>query len=187
MKKLTIFIAWMTVCSVAQASLINWTSDFISNDPEVGASFQAGWLVLMYQDVNGDNAGNWNNELRLASDGSVTSTGVTSDDIKLSYETTVVNPFLTVMTLNTVPNVSVADDIHVYTVIIDASTLVGAANLIVADTSPFDVGQHDPAVDYNIGSDLAGNWQAIPEPAVASFIMIFGGGLLFSRRIFMKV
>ena len=45
---------------------------------------------------------------------------------------------------------------------------------------------------YNAGEVTAtlgsnpGQWQAIPEPTVAAFIGVFGGGMLIARRLFSK-
>ena len=37
-----------------------------------------------------------------------------------------------------------------------------------------------------LGQGIPGQWQAIPEPAVAGLLGIFGGGMLITRRIFKK-
>ena len=58
------------------------------------------------------------------------------------------------------------------------------------DTSP----TTPDSLDYNagivsstydpLGQGTPGQWQAIPEPAVAALLGIFGGGLLVARRLF---
>jgi hypothetical protein len=189
MKKIpNLLVIFLLTAAITNASLVNWTSTDLSSDPEVGAALQAGWLVALYQDVNEDNSGasSWYNELRLDGSGGVTSSGVTSDDIFLGY-TSSLEFFIAWIQLKTVTNVDVDDNIDVYTVIFDQTTMGAASSFVVADANPYDVGANDPAVDYNLGSSIAGEFQAIPEPAVASFILIFGGGLLVSRRLFSKV
>ena len=42
------------------------------------------------------------------------------------------------------------------------------------------------SVNYNAGVVTATQWQAIPEPAVAGLIGIFGTGILVTRRLFSK-
>ena len=188
MKKiLIVLLGFLLMGSIANASLINWTSTQLSNDPDVGSLLQAGWLVAMYQDVNEDNgnSGNWFNELRLDNSGVVTSLGWTSDDILLTPVTSL-EYFIAWTQVKTVTNVSVTDNIDVYTVVFNKNNMGSATEFVVADASPFDVGVHDPATDYNLGSSIAGSFQAIPEPAVAGLLGIFGGGMLITRRIFKK-
>jgi hypothetical protein len=79
----------------------------------------------------------------------------------------------------------------VKTVIYNAPTKE-AAGLFAEFSAPITIPDwsSDPAppavFEYNAGSVVAGDWQAIPEPAVASLIGIFGGGLFFVKRRFAK-
>ena len=79
------------------------------------------------------------------------------------------------------------NDTRIYTVLYDGATIAEANQFIVADTATYDTGI-DETKPYNIGTfDSDQQWQTIiPEPAVASLICIFGGGLLIKRRIFNK-
>ena len=186
MKKLMFFLLVVVEAS-ANASLINWTSKQLSYDPEVGSSLQNGWLVALYQDVDGNNASSstWYNELRINNDGTVTSTGVTANDVFLGI-TSVLEPDPVDGTswtqLKTKANVSVTDNIYVYSVILNSSTMEGATASLVADEKPFNVGANDPAVDYNLEDSIAGDYQAVPEPAVGGLIVTFGAGLVLVRR-----
>lgn len=177
--------------SVANAGAIQWTSGDLATDAEVGTSLQAGMLVAMYQDVNEDNSGTWYNMLRLDSGGVVTSTDLTKDDIFIGFTTTLVNPFSTLLLLDTQSDIDVQPNgANVYSVIFDAGTMLGATNFVVADSTPFDVGSGGAGeppvttVSYSLGTTITGDWQAVPEPAVASLILIFGGSMLVGRRVF---
>ena len=179
--------------SMANAGTVGWTSGDLATDVEIGASLEAGWLVAMYRDVNKDNlgSGDWFNELRLDNSGSVTSGGLTGDDVFLAFTTTLVNPFSTLMTLQTQPDLNVQPDgANVYTVIFDATSMALATSFVVVDATPFDIGAGGtgepplPPIAYSAGSSIAGDYQVIPEPAVAALLGIFGGGLLVARRLF---
>lgn len=184
MKKLMfVCVCGLFVSSIASASLIDWASTQLSNDPEVGASLQDGWLVRMYVDTSKDNTGSWYNDLRLDGTGGVTSTGLTSDD-QFIGEFGELDYFIAWVQLNPKTNINVADNSHVYSVIFNAATIGSATQFVVADSSPFDVGVHDPAIAYDLGSSIAGDYQAIPEPTVMALIGVFGGGLMVVRRFF---
>lgn len=193
MKKFFLVISAFLVSSMlAHASFVVWSSDNLltSAAGKVSASSD-GWLVAMYQDTNGDNDGAWYNELSLGLDGEVASiSGVTQDDAYLSTYVAYLsyNPSGTSgeeLQFGAAP--SVPDDIDVYTVIFNASSvgLGGASQFVVADSATFNTGSGFTPIPYDV-SGIAGDWQAIPEPAVAGLIVIFGGGLLVGRRIFGK-
>lgn len=189
MKKLITFIVLLSVASGCHAGLVNWYADNLDSDP-VGATFEGGWIVALYQDVNGDNNGSatWYNDLRLDQDGLTTSSGVTAEDALLAYATTIIKD-VGLITFDPKFSTDITpDDADVYTVIFSAADIGSAGSFVVADASTFNVGAvnaPDTPKDYVISS-IAGTVQAIPEPAVVSFIAIFGGGLLFARRIFKK-
>lgn len=177
---------------LAHASFVVWNSDNLLDSAagKVSASSD-GWLVAMYRDTNGDNDGTWYNDLSLDLDGEVASTsGVTQDDEYLSTYVAYLsyNPSGTSgEELQFGASPSVPDNIDVYTVIFNASSvgIGGASQFVVADSATFNTGSGVTPIPYDV-SGIAGDWQAIPEPAVASFIVIFGGGLLVGRRIFKK-
>jgi hypothetical protein len=193
MRKLfLIVIATMTGSIVAHASFVVWSSDNLltSAAGKVSATSD-GWLVAMYQDTNGDNAGAWYNELSLSPDGEVASTsGVTQDDAYLST-------YVAYLSYNPSGSTGeelqygtsyggVTDNADVYTVIYNASSVGLASQFVVADSSPFNVESGEITPHFYTVSGIAGDWQAIPEPAVAGLIVIFGGGMLIGRRIFGK-
>ena len=192
-KKVTsILFAVIFAGSISHAGLVDWSAGDAMGDP-VAATFQTGWLVAIYQDVNEDNSGSgsWFNELRLDNSGVVTSLGLTADDVFLGFTTTVMAPgsFVTITPSDFGPS-GLADNIDVYSVVFDAADMGSALNFVVTDLSPFDVGAvqapNTPVQYFAFGDSIAGDYQAIPEPTVAAFIGVFGGGMLIARRLFSK-
>lgn len=197
MKKTTVIaLAFIFGVSVANAGLVDWSSGNAKDD-SVAANFQAGWLVAIYKDVDGnnDNSVSWFNELRLKDNGlgtvdPIASSDLTSDDELLGF-TTVVAVVVpgTVIAINT-KELDLADNIDVYTVIFNNADIASAGQFVVTDSSPFNSGSaHAPDVPLlykAFDTSIAGNFQAIPEPTVAAFIGVFGGGMLIARRLFSK-
>lgn len=77
------------------------------------------------------------------------------------------------------------------TVVYDASTAAAAnytADFSVTPQLSWSWSSPSPPtdVDYLAGGVSQGDWQAIPEPAVAGLIGLFGGGMLLYRRLFSK-
>lgn len=174
--------------SIAGASFVNWTSRALSDDAEVGARLESGWVVGLYKDSlkNNNSEAGWYNNISIDNFGDVVSSGATSDDVFLGV-TTVLQPYLNTIELKTITSLSVEDNAYVYSVIFDAASVASSAFFVVADSETYDVKITNPAVDYNLGNSIAGNFkQVIPEPAVASFIAIFGIGIIFTKRIFGK-
>jgi hypothetical protein len=129
----------------------------------------------------------------LDSSGNVVSSGVTGNDL-----------FLTTTSLedlgggdiaigSTTPNVP--ENSFVYAIFFNASSIASATEIAVTGydgdpKSPFDVGQSgiapNPVKTYGIGTEIQSDFYAVPEPAVAGLIGIFGMGLIATRRIFRK-
>lgn len=189
MKIYVSIVSVLLMASSSMAGLVDWSAGNLATN-SAGITLQDGWLVAMYRDVSENNAtsGSWYDELRLTTDGTVTSTGVTSDDLFLGFTTTVavVFPGPTGLTsIDTLPNQNIGDNYDVYTVIFNAADMLTATQFVVADSAPQDIGSvaaPDTPFQYSI-SDISGTMQAIPEPAVATLISLFGGGMLFGRRI----
>ncbi len=176
--------------SLANAGFVAWSGGNYNTSVD-GVALQEGWVVALYKDSGKNNTGQWFNDLQLNQDGTVSISGGsgTSDDQLLglvNYTAMLVNPVLTFYNFS--KTVQVEDNVDIYTVLFDSSDVTMASQYIVADSAPTDSGAGDTGspVSYNIGDTFSGTWQAIPEPAVASFIAIFGGGMLFARRIFKK-
>lgn len=186
------WILMMAVAALAvgsNAGLVNWYADNLESDP-VGATLQSGWLVAMYRDVgtNNNSSATWYNDLRLDENGLATSSGVTAEDALLAYTTAI---FVDTGLVTFSPKLSQdiqPDNAEIYSVIFNATSITGATEFVVVDSTTFNVGAvsaPSAPLDYNTTS-IAGGWQAIPEPAVASLIGLFGVGTLFGRRIFRK-
>lgn len=80
--------------------------------------------------------------------------------------------------------------ITVKTVIYDASTTNAASYFAEFDNQYViswidNPGPPSTIPDYFAGGVSQGDWQAVPEPAVAGLIGIFGGGMLVVRRFFL--
>ena len=174
---------------------IDWTATDLSSDPEVGALLQDGWVVGLYLDQNSDNAGTtWYDQLALDSNGDVVSaSGPTSDDLFLQVTTTLVDIGGGDITINSVNNAkTLPDSSKVYTVFFNASSIAAATEIAVTGydghpDTPFDIGTPGPVnTEYNVGNEIQSNFYAIPEPAVAGLIGIFGTGLIAVRRVFRK-
>lgn len=186
---LSLTLALMT--SISHAGFVTWSGGNYGASVK-GVTLAEDWLVVLYKDAGKDNAGEWFNELILLQDGSVgSSSGVTANDEVidvLTHYAALAKPIPTFDLYNFSKAVSVEDSVDIYTVLFNSSTLGGATSFIVAEPTPVDsgVGGVGTPVNYNLGTTFSGNWQAVPEPAVASLIAIFGGGLLVSRRIFSK-
>jgi len=174
---------------------IDWTANWLSDDAEVGSLLQTNWVVALYLDQNGDNPGTtWFNELQLDSNGNVVSaSGPTSDDLFLSVTTTLVEPFADHVTINSVNNAKkLPDNSLIYTVIFNADSIASATKIAVTGydgdpSSPFDIGTPGAVnTEYNAGNEIQSDFYAVPEPAVAGLIGIFGMGLIATRRIFRK-
>ena len=192
---------WLGVVVMASALwvradvTIDWEADWLSDDVEVGSELQDGWVVGLYQDVNGDNTGSWYNDVLIdVSDGSVISSGATSDDIFLSVTRNLVDTGGGDITLNPIDNAAkLPDHSSVYSVIFNATSMGSATKMVVTGyredpTSPFDIGTPQPTnTKYNLGSDIASSsFRAVPEPAVASLLSIFGVGIVSLRRFFRR-
>lgn len=53
--------------------------------------------------------------------------------------------------------------------------------------SPMDYNEGTVSSTYDpLGQEVAGQWQAIPEPTVAALVGLFGGSMLIGRRLFAK-
>jgi hypothetical protein len=104
-----------------------------------------------------------------------------------------VEPFADHVTIDSVNNATnLPDNSLVYTVIFNASSIASATEIAVTGydgdpASPFDIGTPGPVnTEYNVGEEIQSNFYAIPEPAVASLIGVFGMGLIAGRRLFRK-
>ncbi len=194
--KSIIFTVILLAGSISNAGVISWSSSNLGADAEVGASLQAGWLVAMYRDVNENNSGSgsWFNDLRVDNSGVVTSSGLTADDVFLGFTTTLINPISSVITLAPGSEINVQPNgADVYSVIFDAADMGAASFFAVVDSNPFDVGSGGVGsppnlpVSYSLGNNIAGDFQAIPEPTAAALLGVFGSSMLVvGRRLFSK-
>jgi len=172
---------------------IDWSADWLSDDAEVGSELQDGWLVGLYLDQDGDNVAGWYNELKLDIDGNVISaSGSTSDDLFLNVTRNLVDAGGDI-TLNPLSNAAtLSDNSKVYSIIFNAADISSATKIAVTGytgnpASPFDIGTPQAVnTTYSIGNEIQSDFYAIPEPAVAGLIGIFGTGLIVARRLFSK-
>ncbi|MBN2163665.1 MAG: hypothetical protein JXR25_03530 [Pontiellaceae bacterium] len=187
MKKIRSWIVTgcLAAAMTAQAGYITWSG--LTASPLKDVALSEGWLLVLYEDVGKDNAGTWYNELKLDATGWVTSTsGSTINDAILNtFVVPIGEAFPGVFTFNA--SIQPDDNINIYSVLFNTSDFVlnPPSQFIVADTDPVNsgAGGSGSPVNYTINS-FAGDWQAIPEPAVASLIGVAGIGFLFTRRLF---
>ena len=204
MKTITKQILLWLLCTstLSQAAIINWGSGTIETN--LPASIPAGAIVALYQDVNADNALGWQttqNALLLNTDLSVAGGQLgMENDVFLGLTTT-----LTTLDsgshiykyLDSKANLSVANNIQIYTVILN-STSVNSGDLgLVIDTETFDTGSSSSAIDYYCDYDastdsygnVAGTLNAVsivPEPATFGMMFAAGISILFFRKRFRR-
>jgi hypothetical protein len=175
MKKISVLVAVLAFAGVAGASL-----DWYYSALTLGPSYQTGWLVSMYKDVNNDtDIGSlifYNNGTLSSSDDSVAfSTSVADDGGDRYWE------LLGIVT---------PGNFTAYSVIFNASTFASASQYIIVDATKKSIGDASGInlVTYSLGSN-SGAWkniQAIPEPATALLFGIGGMGAWMVRRSKLK-
>ena len=189
MKKNFIIPVVLMIVAAAQAGLVDWTSDLYFSAPATGVA--NGTLVGLYQDVNGDNTLTWNTALSqmfVNTDGAVVG-GLNGmdNDIFLGFSTMVV-PFGTTLSLNS-QSLNLDNNIQIYTVLFNATSLTVASFGAVDDAATFNSGSvvaPDQPLGYNIGSNVAngamGGVSVIPEPATFLLFGMGGVGAWLVRR-----
>lgn len=187
MKKIIIVaVAAMLMAGTGWADL-SWA--YSGNLLSWDATIQAGWLVQMYQDVNGDTA--VNNITDLYSNmvkGSPTG-GNSTDDVLLggftaSLLTNAKDGFIQWGVEIPAANWATLYGQKVYSVIYNANTISGASSGVVVDVSSTLLGSADPFLYKQ--SSVNNNWVAVPEPATFMLVVLGGGLSWIIRRMRMS-
>jgi len=198
MKKIIAIIGVLSLTMVAQAGLTDWISDLYFTAPATGVA--NGTIVALYQDVDGDNTGAWNSALTqmLVNTDLTVASGFNGmgNDLFLGF-TTMAVPFPSALSLNA-QSLDLADNIEIYTVLFNASTISGLSLGAIDDAVTFNSGSvsaPDQALIYNLGSNAAnglmggnaanglmGGVGVVPEPATALLFGIGGVGAFIVRR-----
>jgi len=181
MKKVIVAIMMIVIGMNASAALtISW--DYAANLVDWDASVQTGWLVQMYQDVNGDSSLGSLAFDTTAADGTFTVSGNGSDDVLLGSPligTTAGAAGLYVAFSYATVDASAAENSDVYTVLFNASSIGAATQGVILDSSTKSLGT---GVGTYAISSVDGSWQAVPEPATA-MLLALGGGLAWLVRL----
>jgi len=183
MKKLitTALLTVIVTLSASAALTINW--NYAANLVDWDSSIQDGWLVQMYRDDGSAT------DLSLLAFDTTAADGSWLDNGAEGHTDTLLGGALVGATAGT-PGVyvafsysgidaSVAENSDVYTVIFNASTIAGASQGVILDSSVEGLGSGTDT--YSIGS-VNGSWQAVPEPATA-MLLALGGGLAWFVRL----
>ncbi len=173
----------LVAISSSRAATINWTGTFLlGSDSYVhdGKTLQDNWHIALYQ-------------------GSTLTVDINNlDEGKLSYSTAVGIQGFPVpapgryVRIDPLSNLTIADNLNIYTVIFDNADYNVATNYAIIDSSVFNVGNNPNPINYSpnlSGSTISinGNWQAIPEPTTFLLFAMGGFGAWLVRRNKLKV
>jgi hypothetical protein len=171
MKKHLLILAITAITSSAFASL-DWYYDALT----MGSGYQDGWLVQMYQDVDGSSD--------LSTLVFYTNGSNSGGDVFTSISTSVIDDGGDYYFDK--GNIGTPGQFYAYTVIFNASTFGDATQYIIGDSSSSLLPNTDGINngEYTLTS-VAGTWQniqAVPEPATFMLFGIGGVGAWLVRR-----
>ena len=175
MKKIALaIIITLMGLSCFSADQLNWYNTLIIVDSGGSAVLESNsWLVRMYKD-----GGNGTIDFASGLPG--------GDDTWLNLEANfgglgVDGYFNAIFQTGSFGSLLPNDD--VYSVVFNASSYGAATAFAVIDNGLFSMpSSFDPPKNYDTGGVLAGDWQAVPEPATALLFGIGGLGAFIVRR-----
>jgi len=174
---IVLFVIGMAVVSNA-AVTIQWTYN-----ANLGASYSAGWLVQMYQDVG------VNDTLSLivgfAADGTPIGGNAAGDLVLTSYHTPLTSSKGNInWTLNGYDVTGIKGD-NVYTVIFNATSIALATQAVVVDSTTFAISSSDPSTGTYALTTVANSFvpvAAVPEPSSVALIGVGLAAIALRRR-----
>ena len=176
MKKITVTLLATVVISVSSyaADQLNWfNSAQLLDDSGSAVTLANDWVLRMYKSTDASinfSAGD-----------------VTGDDVYLNLEISMNdNPIADGWLYYEITDGNFGDltgSDSVYSVIFNNSSYASATKYAIIDSGLFSMPtSFDPPKDYDTGGTIAGDWQAVPEPATA-MLLALGGGLAWLVRM----
>ncbi|MCU0857799.1 MAG: PEP-CTERM sorting domain-containing protein [Pontiellaceae bacterium] len=183
MKKIVSAVIIAVIAGSSAWASLSWT--YTGNLKTFDAAMQNGWLVQMYQDVNGDSSlGSITDFFNGGVRGVASGTNVGDDTLLVGFTASLLTNAKN-GSLQWGTSFAAWSDLYsdkVYTVIYDAATIGAASHAVVLDSTPFTLGAADPA-SYVLSSVAGGRtWVAVPEPATFLLFGIGGMGAWLLRR-----
>lgn len=185
MKKfLAVSVAFMTMGAAAShgALALNWSYTGNLNGTPLG-TFQAGWLVQLYQDVGGNTSMAGVTAFNPATGG--LSGANTADDLLVNSATTTLLVNAKNGSMQWLRNgMAVPDQASssVYTVIFNSAAVSTATQAVVVDSTRFSTAA-DGTQGYGLGT-VANNWVGVvPEPGTMALLGIGAAVIGLRKRI----